>query len=89
MKALKSVLLIFLLLFSGTSGYAVTLNFEDLPDSVSVANFYAPEGVFFTEAISLTKYGDTMSNDGSFWPFISAFVSVKDSGNIVWIAPTK
>ena len=54
MKALKSVLLILLLVFSSTSGYAVTLNFEDLPDSVSVANFYASEGVLFTEAISLT-----------------------------------
>lgn len=54
MKAFKSVFLILLLLFSGTSGYAVTLNFEDLPDSVSVANFYASEGVLFTEAISLT-----------------------------------
>lgn len=44
----------FVLLISYGSASATTLDFEDLPDWTSVGDFYASDGVHFTEAISLT-----------------------------------
>lgn len=46
--------LCFVLLIAYGSVNATTLDFEDLTDLVSVGDFYASEGVHFTEAISLT-----------------------------------
>lgn len=53
-KKICILLLLFAFAFNVTTVSAVMLDFEDLPDLTLVNDFYASEGVHFTEAISLT-----------------------------------
>jgi len=53
-KILLSILFVSIILLCTTSAGATLLNFEDMPDLTSVGDFYAPYGVHFSNALSLT-----------------------------------